>query len=149
MMTTRNYLLSTIITGGLVLLGGSNIKAQSKSHVDSAITRKVFEHHMMAFRKGDVDETLKDYAEDAVIIVEGVNAKGYVKGLKEIREQFERTYKDYFPPAVVATLKVKTVTIVGEVAYLTWETSKTDFTTDTYIVRDGKIVAQTFAAKLK
>lgn len=95
-----------------------------------------------------MDETLKDYAEDAVIIVEGVNEKGYVKGLKEIRKQFEIVYKDYFPPATT-NLKVKTVTIVGEVAYLTWETSRTDFTTDTYIVRDGKIVAQTFAAKFK
>ncbi|MBL3547994.1 ketosteroid isomerase-like protein [Chryseobacterium rhizosphaerae] len=147
MMITKKCVLPAIILGSL-FLGGNNVKAQSKQEVSSAVTRKVFEHHMMAFSKGDVDETLKDYAEDAVIIVEGVNEKGYVKGLKEIKKQFETVYKDYFPPATT-NLKVKTVTIVGEVAYLTWETSKTDFTTDTYIIRNGKIVAQTFAAKFK
>ena len=62
-MITRKYLFATIITGSLILLGGNKANAQLKSHVDSAVTRKVFEHHMMAFRKGDVDETLKEMGE--------------------------------------------------------------------------------------
>jgi hypothetical protein len=37
--------------------------------------------------------------------------------------------------------------VEGEIAYITWHTDQIAFGTDTFVVRDGKIVAQTVAMK--
>lgn len=137
----------------LVLIGCNNNDNNSSQNSDeiallSQETRKVVEHHLEAFIQGDVDKTLEDYTDDSVLISEGINEQGYVKGLAQIRANFENVYANYFPPTTT-NFTLETMTVSGETAHITWTSATTDYTTDTFVVRNGKIVAQTFAAKYK
>ncbi|WP_306352863.1 YybH family protein [Flavobacterium sp. '19STA2R22 D10 B1'] len=143
--------LNKILLITLITLSYINVNAQGVSPDNEAITlqtKKVFEHHMEAFSNGDVEETLKDYTDDSVIISKGINSRGYIKGLAEIRANFNSVYTTFFPPATT-NMQVLTVTIIGEMAYVTWTSSTTDFTTDTFVVKNGKITSQTFTANYK
>ena len=47
-------------------------------------TKDVLHHHLAAFGAGDVDEILKDYTDDSVLIT----ADGTIRGLEALREAF-------------------------------------------------------------
>jgi hypothetical protein len=57
-----------------------------------------------------------------------------------------------FPPDS-SSLNLAKQVVEGEIAYILWSGSSPQcnapFATDTFVIRDGKIVAQTFAAKLE
>jgi hypothetical protein len=52
-----------------------------------------------------------------------------------------------------AKFEMKHEAVDGEYAYILWAAETADniyeFATDTFVVRDGKIVAQSFAARIK
>jgi len=109
-------------------------------------TEETLLNHLHAFGSGDVDAIMADYDEEAVFIT----PEGTLRGSGEIRPLFESLVAD-FPPG--SALEVSQQIIEGEIAYLVWsgesETLKIPFATDTLIVRDGKIVAQTFTAQME
>lgn len=84
--------------------------------------------------------------EDAVLIT----SDGVLRGKEEIRALFEGLVAD-FPPGSAFEMSQRIVE--GELAYIVWsgesERLKIHFATDTLIVRDGKIVMQTFAAQME
>ena len=98
-------------------------------------TSQVFEHHGAALRSGDVDEVMKDYTDDSVLIT---NISGLTSGLAAIGAIFAA-------PSPLSNIEVTTVHIDGEVAYVTWKADGVPFGTDTFVVRDGKILVQTVA----
>ncbi|EXB70748.1 snoaL-like domain protein [Acinetobacter sp. 25977_6] len=117
----------------------NNPKTENQQSIE---TLNVLERHLTAFRLGDVDLTLQDYAADAIII----NGTGeIVRGTSQIHETFISVYRDYFPEGT-RDIEIDEKTICGEVAYIRWRASNAKLATDTIIVRNGKIVAQTFAA---
>jgi ketosteroid isomerase-like protein len=111
-------------------------------------TEKVLQHHLNAFSAGDVAAILADYADDALIIT----ANETFKGLAEIRRWFTHLFADVFPPGR-SSLKLSKQVVEGEVAFILWSGTAPNlhvpFATDTFILRDGKIVAQTFAAQME
>ena len=82
-------------------------------------------------------------AEDAVLIT----PDGVVKGQAQIQSLFVQMFTNMLPPD-----KTKQV-VEGEIAYILWSGSSPHYNaplaTDTFVMRDGKIVAQTFAAQLE
>ena len=109
-------------------------------------TEQTLLNHLQAFGRGDVDAIMDDYAEDAVYIT----PEGTLRGRGEIRSLFESLVAD-LPPG--SAFEVSQQLIEGEMAYIVWSGEsgklKIPFATDTLIVRDGKIVAQTFAAQME
>ncbi|HEY0702439.1 MAG TPA: nuclear transport factor 2 family protein [Candidatus Acidoferrales bacterium] len=107
-------------------------------------TKEVLDRHWRDFRAGDVESILKDYAADAFLITPG----GTRKGLAEIREAFTAFFTDMMP-AATSQAKLDKEVIVGEVAFIVWAGSSDkyniSFATDTFLIRGGKIVSQTFA----
>ncbi|WP_266160139.1 nuclear transport factor 2 family protein [Dyella silvatica] len=104
-------------------------------------TQAALDRHLQAFRLGDVELTVADYASDAIII----NGTGKViRGQSEIHETFVQVYRDYFPEGT-RNIVIDEMTVHGEVAYIRWRAPNAIMATDTIIVRNGKIVAQTFA----
>ena len=103
-------------------------------------------NHLHAFGSGDVDAIMADYHEDAVFIT----PEGALRGSGEIRPLFVSLVAD-LPPG--SALEVCQQIIEGEIAYLVWSGEsgklKIPFATDTLIIRDGKIVAQTFASQME
>ena len=109
-------------------------------------TEKVLLHHLESVESG-IDAILADYADDAVLLT----AKGALHGHSQIRPVFEWLIANVFTPASTFTM-VKQL-VEGEVAYIVWsaesERYRVPFATDTYLIRNGKIVIQTFAAKVE
>jgi ketosteroid isomerase-like protein len=109
---------------------------------------KIMLHHWQAFGAGDVEAIMADYADDAVLIT----PEGTLTGLAQIRSLFAKIFADMFPPAS-SSLKLTKQVVEGEMAYILWSGHSTfynaPFATDTFVIRDGKIIAQTFAAQLE
>jgi len=96
--------------------------------------------HVQAFGSGDVDAIMADYHENAVFIT----PDSVLRRSAEIRTFFE---------GLVADFEISQQLIEGDLACVVWsgesEKLKIPFATDTLIVRDGKISAQTFAAQME
>lgn len=110
-------------------------------------TEDVLHHHLAAFGAGDVDEILKDYTDDSLMMT----ANGTIAGLEPLRQAFAGFFGGLFAPGTYEfTLDAEHVE--GDVALITWHatcaSADIPLGTDTFVVRDGKIAVQTFAAKI-
>jgi ketosteroid isomerase-like protein len=100
-------------------------------------TESIVEHHLGALQAGDVDEVMKDYADDAVMITAGM---GVAEGTEALRTAFSM-----IPEGMFAGFEITEMVVAGETAMVNWTTDSLSFGTDTFVVRDGKIMAQTVA----
>lgn len=111
-------------------------------------TRQVFEHHTRALGRGDVDEILSDYTDDSILIT----PTAVLKGHQAIRTAFEGFVAGLFKPGTYE-FTLEKLSVEGEIACAIWNakcaTVDVVFGTDTFVVRDGKIAVQTFAAKIE
>jgi hypothetical protein len=109
-------------------------------------TEETLNKHLQAFGSGDVDAIMTDYDEAAVFI----DQDGTRRGRAEIRAFFESLVAD-FPPG--SALELSERIVEEDVAYIVWsgesEKLKISFASDTFIVREGKIVVQTLAAQME
>jgi hypothetical protein len=103
----------------------------------------VMARHGTAIREGDVDGVLADYAEDSVIMGPGRTARG----LAEIRDLFVDLFTNLIPPGS-SKLEATWSAMEGEYVFVVWngesERHRFPIGTDTFVVRDDKIVFQTF-----
>ena len=110
-------------------------------------TSDVLDRHLKSFAEHDIDGIVGDYSSDAVLFAPG----GPLKGPKAIKPLFESLISEFAKPGSSFTMLQRCVD--GEHAYIVWTAETGDnsyeFATDTFVVRDGKIVAQSFAAKIK
>ncbi len=111
-----------------------------------ATTEQVLEHHMNAFGGGDLEAILQDYAEDSVFFIQD----GLLRGPGEIRPLFEAFIAEFGKPG--ASFEMKKQIVDGETAFIVWSAETADnvyeLGTDTFVVRNGKIVTQTLAVKV-
>lgn len=115
----------------------------TESAIDESVTEKVLKHHWDAFQANDLEETMVDYTEESVLITPD---RTY-SGLAEIRENFINAFAAF--PKDSATLTLDKSVVKKDVGYILWKanTPRFDLTyaTDTFIIKDGKIVRQTYA----
>ena len=108
----------------------------------SSVTEAVVRNHLQAFldQKG-IAAILSDYDDDARLLSED---KTY-RGKPEIRGFFE-AFMDALPPQAIDHFSLRSLRVEGDIAYITWSVGRElPLGTDTFVVRDGKIVSQTFA----
>ncbi len=109
-------------------------------------TKDVLKHHMKCFGEGDLEGTLSDYTSDAVLFM----PDGPRKGPDEMRPVFEAVFAEFAKPGT--TFNLQQLSVEGDYAYVLWTADTADnlyeFSTDTFVIRDGKIVAQSFAGKI-
>jgi ketosteroid isomerase-like protein len=101
-------------------------------------TEEVLDHHMKVLANGDIAALMEDYAEDAVLIAGPEPAKG-----KAAVEGFFGAVAANGGISVTEDVRV----VEGDFAYIVWHSDQIPFGTDTFVVRDGKIVLQTVALK--
>jgi hypothetical protein len=108
----------------------------------SESTKATVDNHLQAFFRKSVDGVVQDYAKDSILIT----SDGPIRGLSEIRNFF-KTFIETMPAGFLEAFKMQRQEFVGEIGYIVWDVSPwVHFATDTFVVRDGKIVMQTFAA---
>jgi hypothetical protein len=109
-------------------------------------TQSVLEYHLECFGKADVDGIMEDYAPDAAILT----PDGVFKGTAAIREFFVQGFKEFTKPGT--TFDLKKMLVDGECAFIFWDAETPDLrleaASDTFLIRDGRILAQTYAAKV-
>lgn len=106
-----------------------------------ATTQEVFDHHLKAFSEG-IEALISDYTESSVIIL----ADQTIQGIPKIR-QFFTDFLAGAKPEFWESFKIRRATVEGDVAYLLWEARpQVTAATDTLLVRDGKILVQTYTA---
>jgi len=104
-------------------------------------TEDVIQNHLRSATIG-VDAILRDYTDRSILITDAAT----YRGLAEIR-QFFTTLLHALPVGFFDALKLNRQEIVGEVAYIHWERKPWfPLATDTFVVRNGKILIQTFTA---
>ena len=112
-----------------------------------ASTSEVLDRHLKSFAEHDVDRIVADYSSDAVLFTPG----GPLKGPDAIKPLFEALISEFAKPGSSFTMQQRCVE--GEHAYILWTAETADnwyeFATDTFVVQQGKIVAQSFGAKIK
>ena len=110
-------------------------------------TKDVLDHHLKSFAELDLKGVLSDYAPEAVMFT----ASGPLKGPDAIRPLFQAMIAEFAKPG--ATFSVKQQFIDGDYAYILWSAETADnmyeLGTDTFVIMDGKIVAQSFTGKLR
>lgn len=107
----------------------------------SVDTMEVLQNHLRAAREG-VDAVMQDFSDDSVLITHDAT----YRGLAEIR-QFYTTLFEGFPKGFWEAFKMNRQEVVGDVAFIFWEAKPwLLLATDTFVVRNGKFLVQTFAA---
>jgi hypothetical protein len=110
-------------------------------------TKAIMDHQTTAFVAGSADDVLTDFADDAVLIL----PDGVHRGRAAIHAAYSSLFSGLFKPGTYE-FTMDAEHIEGEIAYIAWRascaTAEIPLGTDTFIVRNGKIVAQTFAAKI-
>jgi ketosteroid isomerase-like protein len=111
-----------------------------------ASTKDVLDHHLKAFDQGDLNAVVSDYTPGAVLFTKD----GVLKGVDAIRPLFEGLIAEFAKPG--ATFNMKQLLVEGDYAYILWTAETADnvyeLATDTFVVREGKIAAQSFTAKI-
>jgi ketosteroid isomerase-like protein len=110
-------------------------------------TKAVLDHHLAAFTAGDVDDILSDYTDESVLIT----PDGMIRGRDALRAAFSGFFSGLFAPGTY-DLVMDASHVDAEVAHIVWHASCASadipLGTDTFVVHDGKIAVQTFAAKI-
>jgi ketosteroid isomerase-like protein len=111
-----------------------------------SITAEVVENHLRCFFEKDLEGVLSDYSNEVVLFL----PDGTRRGPEEIRPFFRTFFAEFAKPGARFTMRHQFVE--GEYAYILWSAETQDnvyeAATDTFVVRDGKIVAQSFCAKI-
>jgi ketosteroid isomerase-like protein len=109
-------------------------------------TNDVVDQHLKCFYENDLDGVLADYSSDAVLFIPGRS----LKGPKAIEPFFRALLSEFAKPG--ASFSMREQCVEGDYAYILWSAETADNSyeaaTDTFVVRNGKIVAQSFAAKI-
>jgi len=110
-------------------------------------TEQVLQRHVQCFFEGNLDGIVADYSSDAVLFT----SKGPLKGHDSIREFYNALVKEFGQPGTTFSLQLQSID--GDFAYALWSAETADnvyeMATDTHVVRDGKIIAQSFAGVIK
>ena len=111
-----------------------------------ASTQGVTDHHIKCFSDFDLEGLLSDYAPAAVFFTPA----GPLKGVDAIRPLYQALFEEFRKPGM--TFNMTRLSVEGDYSYALWTAETADnvyeMGTDTLVVRDGKIVAQSFAGKI-
>ena len=109
-------------------------------------TTDVLDQHLKSFGRNDLDGVLADYSSDAVLFIPGRS----LKGPNAIKSFFQALLAEFAKPG--ATFSLGQQCVDGDYAYILWSAETADNSyeaaTDTFVVQNGKIVAQSFAARI-
>jgi ketosteroid isomerase-like protein len=109
-------------------------------------TTDVINHHLKAFGEHDLKGVLSDYAPGVVFFTQN----GPLKGVDAIRSLFQALIREFAKPG--SKFNMKQQSVEGNHAYILWTAETADnvyeLGTDTFVVHNGKIVAQSFTGKI-
>ena len=110
----------------------------------ASTTESVLTQHVGALVSRNLDSILSDYSQDAVVFT----PNGAFKGPENIRAFFTGAL-NMIPKEATDNIAVSKQDIDGEFAYVLWSALPAiAFAGDTFCVRDGKIIMQSFVTQM-
>lgn len=113
----------------------------------SDATRDIVLHHLASFQDNDLEAVLSDYTNESVLITQDAT----YTGPEEIKVFFAALMIHF--PKKTSDFELDKVVVSNELVYIAWHAHtpslEVSLGTDTFIVREGKIIQQTFAGQLK
>ena len=115
-------------------------------------TKEVLERHLKCLSAGDLAGFLAEYAPDAVVFrpVGFAGAGGIAKGFAEFRPAFSALFKEFARSGT--RFEIRQQAIEGDYACIIWEAETEEniyeLGSDTYVIKEGKIIFQSFAGKI-
>jgi ketosteroid isomerase-like protein len=107
-------------------------------------SKEIVTHHLNSFGERSLDGIMEDYTEDSRI----VTADSTYTGMESIRAFFDGLLPLF--PIDSTEFNLNKMVVEDNLAFITWDavtpTMTVSFGTDTFIIKDGKIVWQTFAS---
>ena len=109
-------------------------------------TQAVLDHHLQCLGAGDLEDLLSDYAPDAVLFTQ----MGSLRGVDALKGLFTGLFAEFAKPT--SAIDTKVLTVDGDYAYTVWSADTADnvyeLACDTFVVRNGKFVMQSFVSKV-
>jgi ketosteroid isomerase-like protein len=108
-------------------------------------TSDVVDHHLKSLHEKDLDGLLADYSADADLFLHG----RWLKGPGAIKPFFQAYCSEFAKPG--ASFSMHQQSVEGDHAHILWSAETADNSlaaTDTFVVRHGKIVTQSFSARI-
>jgi len=110
-------------------------------------TKKILNRHLKSFGSHDLDGILSDYAPGAVLFT----PEGPLRGVDAIKPFFRALIVEFQKPG--ATFSLQHQSVEGDFGYILWTAETADnvygLGTDTFVVRNDKILVQSFAGTIK
>jgi ketosteroid isomerase-like protein len=110
-------------------------------------TQDVLDHHLECFGRRDLDGILADYSSMAVLFT----PDGPLKSPAAIRPLFQAIFTEFGKPGASFSMRQRAVD--GDYAFILWSAETADnvyeMGTDTFVVRNGQIVAHSFAGTIR
>jgi ketosteroid isomerase-like protein len=110
-------------------------------------TREILDHHLAAFFAYDLEGVLSDYGKEIVFFT----ANGPLTGVDAVRPFFEPLLAEFRQPG--SRFDLKQFIVEGDHGYILWNAETSDnvyeMATDTFVVREGRIVAQSYTASVR
>jgi hypothetical protein len=107
---------------------------------------EVLDHHLRCFGALDLDGIMADFSDNSVLLT----VDGALKGRDAIRGFFAQAFVEFGQPGTTFAMLARHV--AEDCALVVWDAetvaNKFESATDTFVVRDGMIAIQTFAAKV-
>lgn len=111
-------------------------------------SRAVFDQHIDALRRGDLDVLMTHFTDDSTLI----GPDGVTKGVPGIRAVYNFFLTGLLKPGTFE-IDLDKVHVDGDVVYVLWHArcngADVSFAADTFVIHDGKITVQTFAPKVE
>lgn len=111
------------------------------------VSKDILMRHLSSFRENDLQAVISDYTNESVLITQDA----IYKGPDEIKVFFTGLIAQF--PKQKSSFELDKVIVNDELVYIVWhgKTPSLDipFATDTFIIKNGKILRQTFAGQLK
>jgi ketosteroid isomerase-like protein len=109
-------------------------------------TKDIVDQHLTSFYDKNLDGVLADYSPDAVLFLPDQT----LKGPPAIEPFFQALLMEFGKPG--ATFSMRQQVVAGDYAYIVWSAETADNwyedATDTFVVQNGEIVAQSFFARI-
>ncbi|MDZ7717218.1 MAG: nuclear transport factor 2 family protein [Balneolaceae bacterium] len=131
-----------IIIAAIFFQGCMHEQSSENESINPEVTKQVLDHHWQTFRDNDLEGVMEDYTEESILITPDTT----YRGLEEIRQNFVNAFEAF--PSEENPLTLNKSVVEKDVGYILWEASTPEFelvfATDTFIIRDGKIIRQTY-----
>jgi len=120
----------------------------TKETTVSTSSRKTIVRHLSNFlQDNDLEAVVSDYTDESILITQAAT----YTGTEEIRIFFDGLIMHF--PKQQSSFELDKFVVNDELAYIVWHANTPSldvpYGTDTFIIKDGKIYQQTFAAQLK